>query len=371
MTHTPASAAYRADHVGSLLRPRSLLEARAAQAAGRLSVDALREAEDAAIHEALARQRQAGLDVFTDGEYRRGAWQTDLAEAVDGFVPEHIPMEWHGAQGDEVEGSAAQVVGGPLRQVRRITEHESTFLKQHAPGPFKMTLPSAATFADASFRPGLTDRFYPTRSDLLAAIVPIIRGEIRALVEEGAAYVQIDAPRFTYYADERIRQRMRGSGIDPDEALARGIAADNDTLQGIPRDRAVLGMHLCRGNSRSRWRAEGGYDRIAEQLFAGVDVDRFLLEYDSARAGGFEPLRFVPPDKTVVLGLVTTKQGAIEKQDDLLRRIEEASAYVPIEQLALSPQCGFASTAEGNLLTQDEQWRKLELIAETARKVWG
>jgi 5-methyltetrahydropteroyltriglutamate--homocysteine methyltransferase len=206
---------------------------------------------------------------------------------------------------------------------------------------------------------------------LLAAIVPIIREEIRALIEEGASYVQIDAPRFTYYADERIRERMRGNGIEPDQALAEGIAADDAALQGLPRGRAVLALHLCRGNSRSRWRAEGGYDRVAEQLFAGIDVDRFLLEYDSARAGGFEPLRFVPKGKTVVLGLVTTKSGTLEDQADLLRRIDEASRYVPVEDLALSPQCGFASIAEGNLLTEDQQWRKLELVAETARKVWG
>jgi 5-methyltetrahydropteroyltriglutamate--homocysteine methyltransferase len=164
---------------------------------------------------------------------------------------------------------------------------------------------------------------------------------------------------------------MVANGVDPDQALAEGLAADNATLQGVPREQAVLALHLCRGNSRSRWRAEGGYDRIAEQIFAGVDVDRFLLEYDTERAGGFEPLRFAPAGKTVVLGLVTTKQGTLERQDNLLRRIEEASKYVPVERLALSPQCGFASVAEGNRLTEDEQWRKLELVVDTARKVWG
>lgn len=371
MTNTAVSASYRADQVGSLLRPKSVLEARAEFEAGRLDLDGLRTVEDRAILDALEKQRQIGMDIYTDGEFRRGAWQTDLAEAVEGFTKEFIPMAWHGPGGEESGESAAQVVSSQLRQVRRITTHETSFLKQHAPGPFKMTLPSAATFSDASFKPGVTDRFYPTRSDLLAAVVEIIRGEIQALVEEGVAYVQIDAPRFTYYADERIRERMRANGIDPDRALGEGIAGDNQTLQGVPRDRAVLAMHLCRGNSRSRWRAEGGYDRVAEQLFAGIDVDRFLLEYDSERAGGFEPLRFVPEGKTVVLGLVTTKQGTLEKQDDLLRRIDEASAFIPVERLALSPQCGFASVAEGNLLTPDEQWRKLELIVDTARKVWG
>jgi 5-methyltetrahydropteroyltriglutamate--homocysteine methyltransferase len=371
MTQAQPTIAFRADQVGSLLRPPSLLEARADRAAGRITPQQLRGAEDAAILQVLERQRATGLEILTDGEFRRGAWQTDLAEAVEGFQNEYLPMAWYGPNAEEAGDSAAHVVGGPLRQTRRITAHETAFLKEHAGGAWKMTLPSAATFSDASFKPGLTDRFYPTRGDLLNALVPIIGAEIRALVDEGAAYVQIDAPRYTYYADERHRARMLANGVDPDRALADGLAADNATLQGVPRERAVLALHLCRGNSRSRWRAEGGYDRIAEQIFAGIDVDRFLLEYDTERAGGFEPLRFVPPGKTVVLGLVTTKQGTLERQDDLLRRIEEASQYLPVERLALSPQCGFASVADGNRLTEDEQWRKLELVVDTARKVWG
>jgi methionine synthase II (cobalamin-independent) len=362
----------RADHVGSLLRPEAVLRARGEHTAGRLDLAALRAVEDQAILQALERQRAIGLDVLTDGEFRRGAWQTDLAEAVEGFVPEHIAMEWHGprVEADE-QRSWAQVVGGPLRQVRRITAHETAFLAQHAPGRFKMTLPSAATFGDASFRPGLTDRVYATRRDLLAALVPIVRAEIEALIAEGVTYIQIDAPRLTYYADERIRARMRANDIDPDQALADAIAADNATVQGLSGRRATLAMHLCRGNSRSRWRAEGGYDRIAEQIFGSVQVDRFLLEYDTERAGGFEPLRFVPPDKTVVLGLISTKTGALEREHELVQRIDEAARYVPLDHLALSPQCGFASVAEGNLLSEDDQWRKLELIVETARSVWG
>jgi 5-methyltetrahydropteroyltriglutamate--homocysteine methyltransferase len=361
----------RADHVGSLLRPPEVLQARAEHASGRLDLDGLRRVEDEAILRVLDKQRQIGLDVLTDGELRRGAWQTDLAEAVEGFVPQYIAMEWHGPGAEQDEQSWAQVVAAPLRQARRITEHETAFLRQHAPGRFKMTLPSAATFGDASFRPGLTDTVYPTRGDLLSALVPILRSEIEALIEEGVTYIQIDAPRYTYYADEHIRGRMQANGVDPDRALAEGIAADNASIQGLARPGVTLAMHLCRGNSRSRWRAEGGYDRIAEQIFGSVQVDRFLLEYDTERAGGFEPLRLVPRGKTVVLGLVTTKAGALERQDDLLRRIDEAARYIRLEDLALSPQCGFASVAEGNLLSEDEQWRKLELIVETARKVWG
>ena len=364
------TTSYRADQVGSLLRPAAVLRARAAYEQRRIGPQQLSMVEDGAILEALERQRQVGLDVFTDGEFRRGAWQTDMAEAVEGFVDDHVAMAWRGPNAG-VEGSAAQVVGGKLRQRRRLTAHESGFLKEHAPGPFKITIPSASTFRDASYKPGLTDRFYPTRSDLLAELVQIVRGEIEALVAEGVPYVQIDAPRLSYYVDPGIRAQMRQSGIDPDGALDEAIEAENACLQGLRRDGVTLGFHLCRGNSRSRWRAEGGYDPIAEKVFGSLGHDRFLLEYDSERAGGFEPLRFVPKGKTVVLGLVTTKQGRLESQADLLRRIEEAARYVPLDNLALSPQCGFASVAEGNLLSPDDQWRKLELIAETARQVWG
>ncbi len=361
---------YRADQVGSLLRPAEVLRARAELQAGRIGLEQLRAVEDQAILDALRLQRRVGLDVLTDGEFRRGAWQTDMAEAVEGFVADHIAMAWHGPKAG-VESSEAQVVGGPLRQRRRLTAHESAFLKEHAPGPFKVTIPSASTFRDASYKPGLTDRFYPTSSDLLSELVRIVRGEIAALVEQRVPYVQIDAPRLSYYVDPRMREQIRQSEVDPERALDEAIEAENACLEGIDRAGVILGLHLCRGNSRSRWRAEGGYEPIAEKLFGSLQHDRFLLEYDSDRSGGFEPLRFVPKGKTVVLGLVTTKRGELESQEELLRRVEEASKYVAVEDLALSPQCGFASVAAGNLLSPDEQWRKLELVVDTARKVWG
>src|SRR5579884_413116 len=361
---------YRADHVGSLLRPPALLEARAAHAAGRLSLAALREAEDRAVLDALALQRAVGLDVYTDGELRRSSWQSDLAEAVEGSVPEHRTRRWRGPGGRE-EHSRALVVGAPLRQTRRLTAHESDFLRAHSPGPTKVTMPSPSVFALASFRPGLTDRYYPTRADLLAALVPIVREEIRALIAEGVAYVQLDAPQYTYFVDEQVREQWRQNGIDPDRALEEVIAGDRACLDGLAQEGVTLAMHLCRGNNRSRWVAEGGYDRLAEQLFAALPVGRFLLEYDSPRAGGFAPLRYVPADKTVVLGLVTTKEPRLESGDELRRRIDEAARYIPLERLALSPQCGFASVEQGNLLTADDQRRKLELVVETARQVWG
>ena len=206
---------------------------------------------------------------------------------------------------------------------------------------------------------------------MLAALVPIFREEIRALIAEGVSYIQLDAPQYTYYADEQIRAALQREGSDPDAMLAAAVAGDRACVEGLAQDGVTLALHLCRGNSRSRWIAEGGYDRLAEQLFTSVPVDTFLLEYDSPRAGDFTPLRFVPRDKTVVLGLVSTKVPDLESPDELRRRIDEAARYNRLESLALSPQCGFASVAEGNLLSRDDQRRKLELVVDTARKVWG
>jgi 5-methyltetrahydropteroyltriglutamate--homocysteine methyltransferase len=364
------AAEFRADQVGSLLRPPELLAAREAHAAGRLTLEQLREVEDEAILAALEMQREAGIDVFTDGELRRRAWMSDLAEAVEGFTPGHVELEWRGPGGG-VEHSQAQVAGARLRQTRRLTAHEVDFLKRHAPGPFKMTVPAPSTFLHAGFQPGVTDRAYPTRSALAHDIAKIIRDELRALAEEGVPYLQLDAPFYSTYLDDTLRDRLRRAGTDPDQDLHEAVDADNAALEGVAREGLTLGIHICRGNSRSRWIAEGGYEPIAERLFGSLNVDRFLLEYDSDRAGGFAPLRRVPRGKTVVLGLVSTKVGQIETLDALRRRVDEATRYMPEESLAISPQCGFASTALGNNVTMDEERRKLELVVETARAVWG
>lgn len=361
---------YRADHVGSLLRPPELLTARAAHAGGRLKLAELRAVEERGILDVLTLQRRVGLDVFSDGEYRRDSWLTDVAEAVEGFVPERVEIHWRGPGGG-LEGSTAHVVGARLRRTRRLTAHESAFLKANAPGPFKMTIPSPSVFMLTSFKPGVTDRFYPTRADLLRDLVPIVRDELRELVEEGVPYVQLDAPQYTYYVDPRVRARLLQEGIDPDAAFDEALAADTACLQGLRREAVTVAMHVCRGNNKSRWFTEGGYDPIAEKLFGSLPVDRFLLEYDTQRAGDFAPLRFVPPEKTVVLGLITTKEGRLEFLEVLLRRIDEASRYVPLDRLAISPQCGFASALPGNLLSLDEQRQKLELVVQTARRVWG
>lgn len=333
----------------------------------------LAEAEDKAILKALERQQQIGLAVFNDGEFRRSSFQNDLAESVEGYVTSDQPSVvriWQGPGGEPKEQGVTLVVGGELKPWRRLTGEQTAFLKAHAPGPFKMTVPSPNQFPAISYQQGVTDRFYPTRSALLWAIVEIIKAEISALAEEGVPYVQMDAPRYSYYVDPKWREHLRGMGIDPNVAFEEAIAADNACLEGAKREGVTTAFHICRGNNQSKWYAEGGYEPIAERLFTTLNVDRFLLEYDTARTGTFEPLRFVPEDKMVVLGLVSSKTPELESQDELRRRIDEAAHYVSLERLALSPQCGFASTEAGNLLTEDEQWRKLELVVDTAHKVW-
>jgi 5-methyltetrahydropteroyltriglutamate--homocysteine methyltransferase len=245
------------------------------------------------------------------------------------------------------------------------------FLKRHSPGDIKITLPSANQFPAIAFRKGITDKVYPNHFALLWDIVPIIKSEIQALLKEGVKYIQIDAPRYSYFIDPKWRQYVHDEmGVDPEEALSEAIRADNACLEGVRREGVVLAIHLCRGNNRSQWYAQGGYDPIAEKVFSQLNVDAFLLEYESERAGTFEPLRFVPRGKTVVLGLVSSKLPQLETQDQLAKRIQEASKYMPLENLAVSPQCGFASTMDGNLLSEDEQWSKLGLVAQTARTVW-
>ncbi len=365
---------YRADHVGSLLRPTEVKDARRAYQDGRLELSELTAVENQAILNALERQRDAGMQVYTDGEFRRAGFQNDLIVSVEGFVDTDTPAVvriWQGPGGQPAEQGTRQVVGGKLRQVRSLTGNQLPFLQEHAPGPVKMTLPSPSQFPALTFQPGVTDQFYSTRSELLWEIAGIIRSEVSALAESGVEYIQMDAPRYSYYVDPRWRQHLCDLGEDPDRMFEEAIAADNHCLDGVQREEVTVAFHVCRGNNQSKWYAEGGYEAIAELLFGSLKVDRFLLEYDTDRAGTFEPLRFMPPDKMVVLGLISSKEAELESAESLLRRIEEASAFVPLERLAVSPQCGFASTAPGNLLAEDQQWRKLELVAEVASRVWG
>ena len=363
---------FRADHVGSLLRPASLLRARQQFADGSLSREGLRAQEDSAILAALEGQRRAGLEIFTDGEFRRRSWITDMADSVGGFVPQSRTIEWHGPGGG-AEPSTSSVVGARLEPRRRLTGDQTAFLKQHAPGPIKMTVPAPSNFWVVSWKVGVSDRVYASRSEMLQDVVKIVRHEIQALIDDGADYIQMDAPFYGVFIDDHYREGLRNSGIDPDAALREVVAADNAAIAGLARDNVVFGLHICRGNSRSRWLYEGGYDHIAEALFSGLDVQTFLLEYDSPRDGDFAPLRYLTSgsEKAAVLGLVNTKAPDLESVADLRRRIDEAARIVPLERLALSPQCGFASVDQGNLLGEDDQWRKLERVVETAHQVWG
>jgi 5-methyltetrahydropteroyltriglutamate--homocysteine methyltransferase len=363
----------RAEQVGSLLRPRDLLAARAAFAEGRLDVAALRAKEDESIRAAVQRQRDIGLDVIVDGEMRRYSWLTGMADAVDGFRSDSVTLEWHGPGGGR-EATTAKIVGARLRKREMLTAHEVPFLKTLGaalPAPFKVTVPAPSNFVPTGFKPGVTDAFYRDRDALLADLVAIVRDEIAWLISQGVTYIQLDAPFYSHYLDPEHRRAMQMSGANPDAEFEAAVAGDNATFAGLSRPGVTMALHICRGNSRSRWYTEGGYDAIAEKLFAQLDVDRFLLEYDTERAGTFEPLRLVPREKDVVLGLVTTKEPALERADDLRRRIDDAARYMPIENLALSPQCGFASIAAGNLLTEDDQWKKLGLVVDVARTTWG
>lgn len=362
---------FRADHVGSLLRPPSLLEARTAFAEGRTDLEALRSAEDTAIEQALDMQRQCGVEVYSDGEYRRRSFLSELAAAVDGFVEGHSDMLWHGDDTQANRQSTSKIVGAKLRKRQRLTAAEVAFLAGHAPGPFKATVPDLSYFPISSWQAGVSDAAYPDRTDMLDDLAQIIRSEIEALLADGVTYIQLDSVGFTTLVDDEQRERLAAAGTDPDEFIEACVRAEEACLRGLRRTGVVLAMHMCRGNSRNRWLASGGYDRIAQELFSRVPVDRWLLEYDTERAGGFEPLTYVPSGVTVVLGLISTKTPVLEDADDLMRRVEEASKYVPIDNLALSPQCGFASVAEGNALSWDDQRRKLELVATTAQRIWG
>ena len=369
---------FRADNIGSLLRPQELLDARAAYREGKLDRERLREIEDRSILKALEMQKAAGVEVFTDGEYRRDIFTADVTQAMEGLVPGKttVSFEWRGP-GSELakeskEGNLQFIVGGKLRKKGRFTPGEAPFLKQHAPGPFKVCTPAAMQHAVSRYRPGVTDKVYPTIHNMLQDVAAIMRDEVQALIDEGASYIQLDAPSYSTFYDARRRELLKQSGVDPAAAFDAAVAADNAMIGGIKRSpEVVIGIHFCRGNKRSAWGAEGSYEPIAEKAFGSLQMDRYLLEFDSERAGGFEPLRFVPKGKTVVLGLITTKEPQLESEDELVRRIEEASRYVPIESLALSTQCGFASAASGNLLSWDDMQRKLELVAVTARRVWG
>jgi methionine synthase II (cobalamin-independent) len=376
---------YRADQVGSLLRPQAVLDAHAAQREGKLSDAQVKEIEDKAILDAIAMQKAVGIDVISDGEIRRSGWSGDFQYAVSGFVAgaPALRLQWHdAATGEPVQmtppaapntnPAGGQLIGNKLKQERPLTEHEAPFLKANAGGaPYKVTIPAASYITTRGFKPGVTDAAYPNRKAALDDVTAIIAAEVKRLAAEGVPYIQVDNPHYPDYIDAGRVEQMKAMGLDIAQTIQDDIDADNASIAGIDRNGSLVAMHFCRGNGgRGGWHTAGGYDAIAEQVFTQLKYDALLLEYDSDRAGGFEPLRFVPKGVVVVLGLITTKSGEMEKADDIVRRIEEASKFVDIDDLALSPQCGFASVAMGNPVTPEEQRKKLELVVEVARKVW-
>jgi 5-methyltetrahydropteroyltriglutamate--homocysteine methyltransferase len=358
---------YRSDVVGSLLRPDYLKQAREQRAGETLSAATFKRIEDRAVDAAIALQTGAGLDVITDGEMRRYAFYGHFIDSVEGYDKEGgWAIPFHDEQGNELILKRPVAVA-PLKRVRPMCTEEFVYLRARTNHPTKVTLinaQQAAAYYDAEKSKGA----YATIDAYLADVVDILRTEVDELVRLGCDYIQIDAPQYAGLIDPAIREGYRKRGADPDKLLDRCIELDNAVIGDHPG--VTFGIHLCRGNNQSKFYASGGYDPIVA-VFERTKFQRFLLEYDDERSGGFEPLQHVPGDRTVVLGLVTTKKPALESKDELKRRIEEASRYVPMERLALSPQCGFASTEAGNLLTPADQEAKLRLVAETAREIWG
>ena len=360
---------FRADHVGSLLRPAALKEARAQYERGEVSKAELTAAEDTAIERIIARQAEIGLRSATDGEFRRSMWHFDFLEQLDGVESFHADHGIAFKGGIETQAKGLRVVGKVGFSTHPMLDH-FRFLRDHARTTPKMTIPSPSVLHFRGGRRAVSAEVYPQMDEFYRDLALAYRGAIQAFAEAGCRYLQLDEVNLAYLCDPEQRQILRERGDEPERLP--GIYAEmiNTAISARPSDMTIT-MHLCRGNFRSSWIAQGGYEPVAELLFNQIGVDGYFMEFDTERAGGFEPLRFVPKGKTVVLGLVTSKTGALESAEELRRRIADAAKYVDIEQLCLSPQCGFASTEEGNVLTEAEQWAKLARIVEVARDMWG
>jgi 5-methyltetrahydropteroyltriglutamate--homocysteine methyltransferase len=367
----------RAEHVGSLLRQPWLLEARGKHKSGTLSLEELRRVEDRAASENIAMQQAAGMPVLTDGEVRRDTWMAGLLESIGGMASFANPdtVTWHRADGEVPPHAETDfdlmVVSEKVYQKQKLTGVEAAFMAAEAPGTFKITLMSAA-MGGMVWRPEISEAAYPTPAELTDDLVKLQVEEISGLIDLGTRWVQLDSLSYNQVFDRKFRAATVG-GVPAKVILDASVRADAAIVDGVKaKDPTVtVGMHICRGNNRSAYMASGSYEPVAERLFTEVPVDRFLLEYDTERAGGFEPLRFVPTGTVVVLGLITSKSPVLEPLDQLKRRVDEASRYVDWENLAIGPQCGFASTSGGNLLTPDEQKRKLELVVTAAEAIWG
>jgi 5-methyltetrahydropteroyltriglutamate--homocysteine methyltransferase len=364
---------FRADHVGSLLRPPALLRARDAFAAGTIDAAELRRSEDDAIRDAVRMQEEVGLQSATDGEFRRASWHMDFIYQLGGIerVSEDLVVQFRNDEGTIEFTPSAAHVEGRIALEHTIFGEAFEFLRSVATTAMpKLTIPSPSMVHYRGGRAAISQDVYPDLDRFWADLTDAYAVEVRRLRELGCTYLQLDDTTLAYLNDPKQRAHVAEIGGDGEHQHETYIRNINRALASRPPGMAIT-THMCRGNFRSSWFAEGGYDFVAEALFNELDVDGFFLEFDDARSGGFAPLRFVPKDKLVVLGLVTTKRGELEQKDELKRRIEEASAFVPIEQLCLSPQCGFSSTVDGNSLSYDQEVAKLRLIVETAREVWG
>ena len=362
---------FRADQVGSLLRPAELKTAREKYKNKQLSRDELKRVEDEAIRRVVALQESAGLHAVTDGEFRRAFWHVDFLTGFEGIVATQgqYALKFHGEGGAESETRSMMVVTGKVKRTRPVMLDHFAFLKRTTKRTAKLCIPAPTYLHMRGGRKVVNEKAYPDVEEFWSDITQAYREEIADLGAAGCDYLQIDDVSFATLCDEGIRAQVRRDGEDPDQLpflysrIISGLVAKKPKNMGVT-------MHTCRGNHASMWMAEGGYDKVAEAIFQ-TDVDGFFLEYDTARAGGFAPLRFVPKGKKVVLGLVSTKKAQLEDRNQLKKRIEEAAKYVPLENLCLSPQCGFASSEVGNKLSEDDEKRKLELVVEVAREVWG
>jgi 5-methyltetrahydropteroyltriglutamate--homocysteine methyltransferase len=364
---------FRADHVGSLIRPKELIAAREAASRKELSEAALRSVQEDAIRDVVRMQEEVGLRSVTDGEFNRGTWQTDFLVKFENVKPmaSKFTVRFHNEQGNSEGKPHTMQVMGKLSRPRGIFIEDFKFLKSVAKATPKITMPSPSILHFRGGRDAIDAAAYPDLGEFYRDLARVYREEIADLADAGCRYIQLDEVNFAYLCDPALRADVqRNIGENPNELPRTYARLINDAISGRPKDMTVC-MHVCRGNFAGNWMAEGGYDPVAEVLFNEIDVDGYFLEYDTARAGGFEPLRFLPKGKTVVLGLVTTKKGTLESKDELKRRIDEAAKHAPLDQLALSPQCGFSSGIGGNTMGVEEQMAKLRRVVEVAHEVWG
>ena len=362
---------FRADHVGSLLRPLRLKEARTRFQNSEISKDQLRALEDEAIREVVQKQEAIGLQSITDGEFRRTFFHIDFLQRLEGVaVSGGIATKFHTREGEIDFAPPRVTVTGKLRHVQDIQTADFAFLRSVTTRTPKVTIPSPTMVHFRGGRKGIDITAYPDLDEFFEDLAQVYRDEVASLYQAGCRYIQFDDTNLAYLCDPQIREQTKARGEDPNALPHAYASLINSVIDRRPSD-LTIAIHLCRGNMQSAWVAEGGYEPVADALFNELHVDAYFLEYDDARSGSFEPLRFVPENKVVVLGLVTTKTRALESPGDITRRIDEAARYVPLDRLCLSPQCGFASTVQGNLITEGDQWAKLERIVEVTRQVWG